>query len=273
MSDAQWGLIEPVMTAWRAARGGLGIKKPTHDLREIVNAVLYVARTGVQWDYLPHDLPPGKTVYDYFAKWEADGTTEKIHELLRVKVRRQAGRADEATASIIDAQAVKTSANVPEADQGVDVGKQIKGRKRHIATDTLGLLLAIVVTSAAIQDTNGGKHVIDALAAYHPTVTHSWVDAGYKVKFAEHAAAAGITVEVVTKAPGQRGFKVLPRRWVAERTFGWLMQHRRLVRDYETLPQRSRTMIHWVMIGTMTRRLTGENTPNWRYNHNESPPV
>jgi transposase len=273
MSDAQWALIEPIMTAWRAARRGLGIKQPTHELREIVNAILYVARTGVQWDYLPHDFPPGKTVYDYFAKWDADGTAEEIHELLRVKVRRQAGRADEPTASIIDAQAVKTSVNVPETDQGVDVGKQIKGRKRHIATDTLGLLLAIVVTSAGIQDTNGGKDVIDALAANHPTVTRSWVDSGYKVKFAEHAAAAQITVEVVTKHPGQRGFKVLPRRWVAERTFGWFMQHRRLVRDYETLPQRSRTMIHWVMIGTMARRLTGETTPSWRDDQHKSPPV
>jgi transposase len=271
LSDARWALIEPILTAWRAGRSGLGIKEPVHDLREIVNAILYVSRTGMAWEYLPHDFPPYKTVYDYYAKWEKDGTTAKIHDLLRAQVRRKAGRADEPTAAIIDAQAVKTSGNVPESDQGVDVGKQIKGRKRHIATDTLGLLLAIVVTSAAIQDTNGGKDVVDVLAANHPTVTKAWVDSGYKTRFAQHSAAAGVNVEVVTKEPGQKGFKVLPRRWVVERTFGWLMLHRRLVRDFETLPQRSQTMIHWAMIDNMSRRLTGETTPTWRHHHDEPP--
>jgi transposase len=264
LSDERWALIEPILTAWRAARRGLGIKEPVHELREIVNAILYVNRTGIAWEYLPHDFPPYQSVYDYYAKWEADGTTAKIHDLLRTRVRRKAGRAEEPSAAIIDAQAVKTSGTVSEADQGIDAGKRIKGRKRHIATDILGLLLVVVVTAASVQDTNGGKTIVDHLAAAHRWVAKAWVDGGYKAQFVEHAAAAGIAVEVVTKEPGQQGFKPLPKRWVAERTIGWLMLHRRLVRDYEALPQRSRTMIYWAMIDNMSRRLTGEATPTWR---------
>jgi transposase len=266
LSDARWALIEPVLSAWRAARAeaGLGLAAPVHDLREIVNAILYVNRTGIAREYLPHDFPPGKTVYDYYARWEADGTTEAIHDLLRGRVREQAGRAPEPTAAIIGARVVKTSSNAPEATQGYDAGKRVKGRKQHIATDTLGLLLALVITAASVQDTNGGKDVADRLAAAHPAVTAGWVDGGCKTGFPEHAAAAGISFAVVPKEPAQKGFAPLPRRWAVERTFGWLVLHRRLVRDYETLPERSATMIHWAMIDNMNRRLTGESTQTWR---------
>jgi transposase len=266
LSDARWALIEPVLSAWRAerAQAGLGLSEPVHDLREIVNAILYVNRTGIAWEYLPHDLPPCKTVYDYYAKWEKDGTTLQVHDLLRGQVREQAGRAAEPTAAIIDAQVVKASSNVAEGSQGYDAGKKTKGRKRHIATDTLGLLLALVITAAAVQDTNGGKLVTEQLAGKHPTVTAGWVDGGYKTGFLEHAAEHGITFEVVRKPEDQKGFAVLPRRWVVERTFGWLVLHRRLVRDYETLPERSETMIYWALIDNMSRRLTGETTQTWR---------
>ncbi len=158
------------------AEAGLGLAAPVHDLREIVNAILYVNRTGIAWEYLPHDFPPCKTVYDYYAKWEADGTTEAIRGLLRRKAREQAGRSPEPTAAIIDARVVKTSSNAPEATQGYDAGKRTKGRKQHIATDTLGLLLAVVITAASVQDTNGGKDVTSQLAARHPTVTAGWAD-------------------------------------------------------------------------------------------------
>ena len=167
LSDARWALIEPTMTAWRAAQGGLGLKKPVHDLREIVNAILYVNRTGIAWEYLPHDFPPYKTVHSYFTRWAADGTTETIHNLLRGKVRQAAGRDPEPTAAIIDSQSVKTSSNVPEASQGIDAGKRIKGRKRHLATDVLGLLLVVIVTAASVSDTAAGRDVIDHLAATH----------------------------------------------------------------------------------------------------------
>ncbi|MFI9848548.1 transposase, partial [Nonomuraea sp. NPDC051941] len=125
LSDARWALIEPTLTAWRAARRGPGTAARIHDLREIVNAILYVCRTGIAWEYLPHDFPPCKTVYDYYAKWEADGTTQRLHDLLREQVRVSKGRAVVPTAAIIDAQSVKTSGNVGESSQGIDAGKKI----------------------------------------------------------------------------------------------------------------------------------------------------
>ena len=266
LSDARWALLEPILTEWRAARtaSGLEINQPVHDLREIVNAILYVNRTGIGWDYLPHDFPPRSTVYGYYAEWERDGTTEAIHDLLRRRVRTAAGRAAEPTAALVDSQSIRTSNNVPEASQGIDAGKRIKGRKRHIVTDTMGLLLVVMVTAAGIQDTTGGRLLMDAVGAGFPGVTKAWVDSGYKRSVIERGAAYDIDVEVVSKLEGQKGFQPLPKRWAVERTFGWLALHRRLVRDYETLPNRSRTMIHWAMIDNMSRRLTGESTPTWR---------
>jgi transposase len=264
LSDARWALIEPMLSAWRAGRVGLGISPIQHGLREIVNAILYVNRTGIPWEYLPHDFPPYKTVHGYFALWEKEGVTEAIHDALRGKVREAAGRPAEPTAAILDAQTVKTSSNVPEHSQGIDAGKKIKGRKRHVATDVLGLLLVVLVTAASIQDTTGGRVVVEQVAALHPTVKTAWVDSGYKKGVVDQGAQYGIDVQVVTKDPQQRGFKPQRKRWAVERTFGWLMLHRRLARDYETNPQRSRAMIHWAMIDIMSRRLTGESTPSWR---------
>jgi transposase len=238
LSDARWALIEPVLSSWRAARAqaGLGLSEPAHDLREIVNAILYVNRAGCAWQMLPHDFPPYKTVYDYYATWGKDGTAEAIHDLLRRTVRAQAGRSPGPSAALVDAQSVTTSGNVPESSQGIDAGKKIKGRKRHIATGTLGLLLAVLVTAASVQDTPGGRAVVAGLAARRPSVTRTWVDAGYHRSVAQAGAAHGIDVEVVSKDPGHKGFRPLPKRWAVERTYGWLMLHRRLARDYETLP-------------------------------------
>ena len=149
LSDARWALIEPVLADWRARRARdvpAGCGAAAHDLREIVNAILYLNRAGCAWHLLPHDFPPYKTVYDYYAKWEREGITEQIHDLLRVKVRRKAGRAAEPSTAIYDAQSVKTSGNVPAGSQGIDAAKKVAGRKRHIATDTLGLILVVLVT-------------------------------------------------------------------------------------------------------------------------------
>jgi transposase len=264
LSDARWALIEPMLSAWRAGRVGLGISPIQHDLREIVNAILYVNRTGIAWEYLPHDFPPYKTVHGYFALWEKEGITEAIHDAMRGKVRRAAGRDAEPTAVIVDAQTVKTSGSVPEHAQGIDAGKKIKGTKRHVATDVLGLLLVVLVTAASVQDTVGGRAVVEQVARQHPTVSVAWADSGYKQSVIDTGAAYGIDVQVVTKDPRQRGFVPQRKRWAVERTFGWLMLHRRLVRDYETNPARSRSMIHWAMIDNMSRRLTGESTPSWR---------
>lgn len=254
-----------MMSEWRSARVGLPFSPPPqHDLREIVNAILYVSRAGCPWDLLPHDFPPYKTVYAYCAQWEKDGTTERIHDMLRGRVRRAAGRDEQPTAVILDAQSVKTSTSVPEKSQGIDAGKRIKGRKRHIATDVLGLILVLLVTAASVHDTVGGRDLVDQVAATQPRVSKAWVDSGYRQSVIDTGAKHNITVEVVTKEPNQKGFIPQHKRWAIERTFGWIMQHRRLARDYETLPERSRTMIHWAMIDVMGRRLTGESTPSWR---------
>jgi transposase len=273
LSDARWALIEPMLSAWRAGRVGLGISPIQHDLREIVNAILYVNRTGIAWEYLPHDFPPYKTVHGYFALWEKEGVTEAIHDALRGKVRQATGRPPEPTAAILDSQTVKTSSNVPEHSQGIDAGKKIKGTKRHVATDVLGLLLVVLVTAASVQDTAGGRTVVERVAALHPTVKTAWVDSGYKQSVIDRGTQHGIDVQVVTKDPQQRGFKPQRKRWAVERTFGWLMLHRRLARDYETNPQRSRAMIHWAMIDNMSRRLTGESTPSWRDERPANPDI
>jgi transposase len=155
LTDEQWTLIEPVLTTWREDRHS--IRTPVHDLREIVDAILYVNRTGAQWDLLPHDFPPAKTVYDYYAKWSKDGTDKTVHDLLRIKVRRHHGRGDQPTAALIDSQSAKTSFTADADTVGTDGNKKVKGRKRNILTDTLGLLLLVLVTAANVHDVKPGR--------------------------------------------------------------------------------------------------------------------
>jgi len=262
LSDARWELIRPTLEAWRQARNG--IRKPTHDLRALINAILYVDRTGIPWRYLPHDFPPHQTVYGYFARWETDGIFDQLTGLLRGKVRQAEGRTSEPSACLIDSQSIKTSATVPLTSQGIDPAKKIIGRKRHIITDTLGLLLAVAVTAASVHDSAAGTQLLTHVRERHPTITKAWADNGYKTKAVEHAAEIGIDLEIVQRDPAVRGFRVQPRRWVIERTLGWLMHHRRLARDYETHPHRSAAMIQLAAINLMTRRLTHETTTNWR---------
>jgi transposase len=267
LSDARWALIEPVLSAWRAERRGRALdigRPPEHDLREIMNAILYVDRTGVQWRYLPHDFPPHQTVYGYFAKWEKSGVFTQLSGPLRGLVREKEGRNTEPSACVIDAQSVKTATSVPASSQGTDAGKKIVGRKRSIVTDTLGLLLAVLVTAASVQDSVAGTQLIDHVAAGHPGIRKAWVDGGYRQHLVEHAATLGIDMQIVQRTPGTRGFTPLPKRWTVERTYGWLMFHRRLARDYETLPARSAAMIHLAKTDLMPRRLTGETTISWR---------
>lgn len=267
LSDARWALIEPVLSAWRADRRdtGLDIGRPCeHDLRAILNAIVYVDRIGIARRYLPHEYPPWQTVYGYFAHWQKDGVFTQLTGLLRRLVRTAEGRDPEPSACIIDAQSVKTSANAPADSQGYDAGKKIAVRKRSIVTDTLGLLLAVLVTAAGVSDGAAGLPLLTQAAEGHPTITKAWADSAYRTKVIEGGAALGIDVEVVRRDPATRGFTALPRRWVAERTLGWLMLHRRLVRDYEALPARSEAMIHIAMIDLMTRRLARESTPTWR---------
>ncbi|MFI6463610.1 IS5 family transposase [Streptomyces sp. NPDC050538] len=270
LSDARWELIEPVLSAWRLERRGRALdfgRPPRHDLREIMNAILYVDRTGVQWAYLPHDFPPWQSVYGYFASWQKDGVFAQLNGLLRELVRQQEGRSAAPSAGVIDAQSVKASTSVPARSQGIDAGKKIVGRKRSIITDTLGLLLAVLVTAAGVQDSTAGRTLLEQAAADHPGLRKVWVDGGYRKHFVEHAATLGINLQIVQRTPGTRGFTPIPKRWAVEGAYGWLMMHRRLARDYETHPHRSEAMIHLAMTDLMTRRLTGENTISWRDRH------
>ncbi|MCQ4205607.1 IS5 family transposase [Streptomyces longispororuber] len=246
-------------------REALDIGRPLeHDLRALMNAVLYVDRNGIPWRYLPHEFPHGNTVYGYFAHWQTDGVFAQLTGLLRHLVREAEGRHGEPSACVLDSQTIKTSANVHLADQGTDAGKRIIGRKRHLGCDTLGLLLTVLVTAASVSDTAAGVTLLSRIAAAHPQVTKAWVDAGYRTTAIDHGARLGIDVHPVQRPPGARGFTIIPRRWTIERSIGWLMHHRRLARDYETHPHRSEAMIHLAMIDLMARRLTGEATPNWR---------
>ncbi|WP_437029754.1 IS5 family transposase [Streptomyces sp. enrichment culture] len=267
LSDARWELIEPVLSAWRFERRGRALdlgRPPEHDLRDIMDAILYVDRTGVQWRYLPHDFPHWNTVYGYFAKWADEGVLAQLNGLLRQLLREKEGRDAEPSACVIDARSVKTSTSVPAAGQGIDAGKKIVGRKRNIVTDTLGLLLAVLVTAASVQDSAAGARLLDRVAAGHPGIRKVWVDGGYRQQLVEHAATLGIDMEITARKSGTRGFTPVPKRWAVERTYGWLMLHRRLARDYETLPTRSEAVIHIAMTDLMARRLTGENTISWR---------
>ncbi len=205
LSDARWELIEPVLAAWRFERRGRALdfgRPPEHDLRDIMDAILYVDRTGVQWRYLPHDFPPWNTVYGYFAKWQQEGVFAQLNGLLRQLLRQKEGRDTEPSACVIDAQSVKTSTSVPASGQGVDAGKKIVGRKRSIVVDTIGLLLAVLVTAASVQDSvAAGTQLLDQVSAEHPAIRKVWVDGGYRRHLVEHAATLGIDVEITARTP------------------------------------------------------------------------
>jgi transposase len=210
------------LTAWRQARtdAGVGGRTASHDLREIFNAILYVNRTGIAWRYLPHDFPPWQSVYGYFTAWTDDDIFTQLNYQLTGLTRTKAGRATQPSACVIDTQSVKTSTNAPAATQGIDAGKKIVGRKRGIVTDTLGLLLAVIVTAASTSDNTIGINLLEQAKATHPALSKTWVDAGFKNRMIEHGATLGIDVEVVTKDPQVRGFSVVKRRWVVERNLG-----------------------------------------------------
>jgi transposase len=264
LSDEAWELIRPVITAWKAKHPSVSGHEGQYEMREIVNAILYQARTGCQWRYLPHDLPPKSAVYYYFGKWRDDGTAETIHDLLRWQVRESRKRREDPTAVVLDSQTVRASTNAPKETTGLDAGKKSPGCKRGIATDVLGLIIAVVVVAASVHDNAIGIALLDKVAASAPTVAKAWVDAGFKNTVVEHGARLGIDVEIVHREPGARGFAPEPKRWVVEQTLGTLMLHRRLVRDFETKPSSSVAMIHWSMTDVMLRRLTRASTPTWR---------
>jgi len=264
LTDERWALIEPVITAWKAAHPSVSGHRGRYAMREIINAIFYQSRTGCQWAYLPADLPPPGAVKYYFYTWRDDGTTEAVHEILRCQVRERAGRAEDPSLVVLDSQSVHAAVNVPAATTGKDAGKRVPGRKRGIAVDIIGLIIAVVVMAASVHENTIGTALLDRVAARTDTVTKALLDQGFKTKVVEHGAQLGIDVEIVQRNPAQTGFVPQPIRWRVEQSLGTLMLHRRLVRDYEINPATSEARVYWAISDLMTRRLTGTSTPTWR---------
>jgi transposase len=255
MTDAQWKLLEPLLPP-PGNTGGRGGRPEKHDRRRVLDAIFYLVRGGIAWAALPAEFPPAKTVYGIFRRWAAAGAWARVHDALRDQARVRAGRHPSPTAAVIDSASVRGADTVPARSRGYDAGKRVNGRKRHLAVDTGGLLLAVVVTIAGIQDRDGAHRLLTALRARFSTIDLVWADGGYAgrlVAWAQRVLA--LTVTIVKRTDDLAGFRVIPRRWVVERTLAWISKHRRCVRDYETRPEHAEAMVYIAMIMTMSRRL------------------
>ncbi len=253
LNDTQWLEIQPYLPA-ESSTG----RPRERSWRVILNSIFYILQSGCSWRMLPSDLPPWQTVYHYFRLWRKEGRWEKLNQALREKVRQQQHQKEpQASANILDSQSIKTSEGGESC--GFDAGKKITGRKRHSLVDTLGLLVKVLVTSGDVQDRDGAKLLLEDLAEHKELIKHLkliWADGGYRgtlVTWVEEVF--GWKLEIIEKPEGQVGFQVLPRRWVVERTFAWLVRQRRLARDYERLPETSEAFIYIAMIRLMVRRL------------------
>jgi transposase len=261
MSDAEWAVIEPTLPApaWKQGRGG---RPAEHCRRDITDAIRYLVKEGIQWRAMPADFPPWRTVYDALHAWQESGATEAMHDELRRQCRIAAGRKPDPSAAIIDSQSVKAAETVGKDNRGFDAGKKINGRKRHIAVDTMGLPLTVLITAASIQDRDAARPMLWNLRRAFPKVKLTWADGGYAGKLVTWSKTAlKLTLEIVRRPDDLHTFQVLPRRWVVERTLTRITRCRRTVRDYERLPAHHETIVHWSMIITMSRRLAGNQQP------------
>lgn len=224
-------------------------------MREVINSIIYVVRTGCQWENLPHDYPNYNSVYYHYRKWCRDGTWQAVNDALRQQERQQRGRNVQPSAAILDSQSVKTTE--AGGERGYDAGKKVNGRKRHILVDTVGNLIEVVVHAANIQDRDGAKLLFDKLSqAVIEHLQKVWADGAYRGQLIDWVQEhLQILLEIVQTEPDQEGFQVLPKRWIVERTLAWLGRYRRLSKDYERCLLSSEGVIYIASIHTMLKRL------------------